>query len=187
MWILASASPRRRDLLRAAGLEFEIIPAHVDESVLPGEPPRGYVRRVARAKANAVPGFRVLAADTIVVLDGAILGKPADPEAARASLAALSGREHTVHTAVVVRADRRCVTQLCTTRVSFRRLSPHDIDTYLATREPYDKAGGYGIQGPGALLVDRLRGSYTNVMGLPLAETLALVARFKAARFNRAE
>jgi septum formation protein len=180
MVILASASPRRRDLLSSAGVAFVVRPADVDETVHPDEPPRAYVRRVARAKADAVAGDRVLAADTIVTLDEQVLGKPADPDAARALLERLSGRTHTVFTAVVLRAGARHQERLCATQVRFRVLSSRDIDAYLATGEPYDKAGGYGIQGPGALLVDRLRGSYTNVMGLPLKETLALLARHGA-------
>ncbi len=180
MLILASASPRRRELLQSAGIHFEVCPADLDERVLPGEPPRAYAGRVAREKALAVPGARVLAADTVVALEGEVLGKPADADEARRLLQALSGRTHTVYTAVALRVDRRVHQRICATQVRFRELSERDIEWYVGTSEPYDKAGGYGIQGQGGALVDRLRGSYTNVIGLPLRETLALLARFGA-------
>lgn len=157
---------------------FEVRPADLDERVHEAEAPRPYARRVAREKALAVPGDRVLAADTVVSLDGAVLGKPAGPEEARSLLLALSGRTHTVYTAVALRVADRLHERVCATQVGFRVLSERDIAWYLATGEPYDKAGGYGIQGHGGALVDRLRGSYTNVIGLPLRETLALLARF---------
>ncbi|MFZ5476491.1 MAG: Maf family protein [Myxococcota bacterium] len=157
-------------------MTFEVRPAHADETPLPGEDPRVYARRIARAKATAVAGDAVLAADTVVALDGRIFGKPGDPPEARAMLRALSGRTHLVHTAVCLRASRT-YERLVTSRVTFRALTERDVAWYLATGEPFDKAGGYGIQGDGALLVDRLQGSYTNVMGLPLRETLALLDR----------
>lgn len=179
MLLLASASPRRRELLRAAGVAFTVTPADIDESMLPGETPRAYVRRVATAKASAVaarePGRRVLAADTTVALDGRVLGKPADAAEATAMLSALAGRTHEVHTAVVVLDGRRVRRRVVTTRVRFRALTAAEIDTYIATGEPFDKAGGYGIQGAGGALVDDVRGSYTNVVGLPLAQALALL------------
>lgn len=179
MLLLASASPRRRDLLSAAGVAFTVAPADIDESRLPGEDPRAYVRRVATAKARAVavraPGARVIAADTTVALDGHVLGKPADAADATAMLTALSGRTHHVHTAVVVIDAGRVRRRVVTTQVRFRALRPDEIAAYIATGEPFDKAGGYGIQGAGGALVDHVRGSYTNVVGLPLAQALALL------------
>ena len=178
MLILASASPRRRALLEGAGVSFVVRPADLDEAVLPGEEPRAYARRVARDKALAVEGERVLAADTVVALDGRVLGKPADAEEARRILGELSGRTHTVYTAVALRVGSKVHERVCATQVRFRTLSGRDIDGYVATGEPFDKAGGYGIQGHGGALVDRLRGSYTNVIGLPLRETLALLEKY---------
>ncbi len=180
MLILASASPRRRSLLASAGVAFEVRPADVDEGVLPGEPPRLYARRVARDKARAVEGHFVLAADTVVAMDGVVLGKPADHEEACRTLETLSGRTHTVYTAVALRVGRRLHERICATQVRFRALTGPEIAAYVDTGEPFDKAGGYGIQGHGGALVDHLRGSYTNVIGLPLRETLALLARFGA-------
>lgn len=177
MLILASASPRRAALLRSAGVDFVVAPTAADETPLPGEDPRAYVRRVARAKAALAPDRPALAADTTVALDRAMLGKPADPDEARAMLARLSGREHRVHTAVVLLAGGRRWTRTVTTTVRFRVLTPADVDRYVATGEPLDKAGAYGIQGEGGALVARVSGSYTNVVGLPLAETLELLAR----------
>lgn len=175
--VLASASPRRRELLRAAGVEFVVRPADVDETRLPGEAPRAYALRVAREKALAVDAPLVLAADTVVSLGDVVFGKPADAAEARAALAALSGVEHRVLTAVVLRQGARVHACTCVTRVRFRLLQPADLDAYIATGEPFDKAGGYGIQGQGGTLVDRLSGSYTNVIGLPLKETLTLLAK----------
>lgn len=176
--VLASASPRRRQLLASAGVAFEVRPADLDEAVLAGEAPRAYARRVAVDKARAVPGDPVLAADTVVDLEGRVLGKPAHAAEARAILAALSGRTHRVHTAVALRRGERVHARVCTTAVTFRRLSADEIAAYVQTGEPFDKAGGYGIQGHGGALVDRVRGSYTNVIGLPLRETLALLRRW---------
>lgn len=176
--VLASASPRRRMLLASAGVSFEVRPADIDERVHPGEDPRTYARRVAREKALAVDAPRVLAADTVVALDERVLGKPSDADEARAILGTLSGRTHRVYTAVALRVGARVHERLCATAVSFRALSAEEIDAYLATGEPFDKAGAYGIQGHGGALVDRVRGSYTNVIGLPLRETLALLARW---------
>ncbi len=182
--VLASASPRRAALLYAAGVSFEVRPADLDETPLPGEAPRAYARRVARAKARAVhahDGETVLAADTVVALGARILGKPDSTEAARAMLSDLSGRTHAVHTAVAVRVGTRIIGRTVTTRVRFRSLSEADIARYLATGEPYDKAGGYGIQGEGGALVARVVGSYTAVVGLPLEETLVLLDQARGA------
>lgn len=177
MFVLASASPRRRQLLAAAGLSFVVTPADLDEAVLPGEAPRDYVRRVARAKARAVPGAAVLAADTTVDLDGEILGKPVDAADAAAMIRRLAGRAHRVHTGVALRVEGRVYGFVQTTPVHFRPLTDAEIAAYVGTGDPLDKAGAYGIQSAGGAVVDRLRGSYTNVMGLPLRETVALLRR----------
>jgi septum formation protein len=184
--VLASQSPRRRELLASVGLPVVVRPAGADESVRPGEAPGAYVLRVARDKAEAVPsapGELVLAADTAVVLDGAILGKPADDAEARHMLRSLSGRTHVVLTGVHVRAapapgaPPREGSELVSTAVRFRDLTGPEIDWYVATGEPADKAGAYAVQGIGGAFVAGVAGSVTNVVGLPLAETLALLAR----------
>lgn len=181
MLILASASPRRRELLTGAGITFTVQPADTDETWLPGELPRAYVLRVAREKARSVaalrPGARVLAADTTVAMDDRVLGKPVDAAHAAAMLGDLAGREHAVHTAIVLVTGSRVTHRVVSTRVRFRPLTSQEIEDYIATGEPFDKAGGYGIQGRGGALVDVVHGSYTNVVGLPLAETLALLGR----------
>ena len=182
MLILASGSPRRRELLSSAGVSFEVRPADVDESVRPGEAPRAYAVRVATDKANAVAGPLVLAADTVVALGDDVLGKPRDVEDARRTLERLSGRTHRVFTAVVLSNAGRVKSRLVSTEVTFRVLTVADIDRYVSTGEPMDKAGAYGIQGLGGALVDRVRGSYTNVIGLPLRETLALLDRWGGRR-----
>lgn len=178
--ILASASPRRAELLQQIGLTFTVCPADIDETPGAGETPEGYVERLAREKALAVsrsaPGCLVLGSDTTVVLDGRILGKPADAGAARVTLAQLSGATHQVMTAVAVARDDRCQSRLVVTDVEFRALSTDEIDAYIATGEPMDKAGSYGIQGLGGIFVNNLRGSYSAVVGLPLQETAALLA-----------
>ncbi|MCK6549701.1 Maf family protein [Myxococcota bacterium] len=162
-------------LLEAAGVALQIVVPHVDESILPGERPIPYGLRVATKKAEAVVGNLVLAADTVVALDGEILAKAADVEDAVRMLTMLSGRTHTVHTAVVVRAGARLLSDVVSTSVRFRVLTEREIRAYVASGEPMDKAGAYGIQGLGGALVADVRGSYTNVVGLPLEETLALV------------
>ncbi len=173
--ILASNSPRRKDLLRQIGLEFSIDPADVDERVLPGESPEEYAVRVALDKARlaasrAVAGI-VIAADTIVVVGDEILGKPADAGDAERMLKMLSGKAHRVITGLVVMdaATGRTLTRTSITRVWFRRLMQQEIVSYIATGEPLDKAGAYGIQERGALLVDKIEGCYFNVVGLPLS------------------
>lgn len=171
--VLASASPRRAELLRAAGFAFVVDPVEVDESVLPGETPEGHVRRLARAKASAAavrhPGRPVLGADTVVVIDGRILGKPADDREARGMLAALSGRVHHVFTGVAVARDGQVREAVDVSAVTMARLSPAEIEAYVATGEPRDKAGAYAIQGRAARFVDRLEGSFSGVVGLPVA------------------
>ena len=180
--ILASASPRRRELLAACGLSFQIIPAAIDERPHPNEPPEVYVRRLALAKAAAVaqghPGAVVLGADTIVTIDQALLGKPRDLDEARQMLGRLSGNVHEIVTGVAVLAVERAASEVVTSRVLMRRVTEATIAWYLATGEPFDKAGAYAVQGLGGALVEWVEGSYTNVVGLPLTETLALLRRF---------
>ena len=177
--MLASSSPRRRDLLRLAGLEPRLRTAAVDERVQPGEDPLCYVTRLAAAKARAVgrhPGEVVVAADTSVVLGGEVLGKPKDERDAASMLERMSGRTHLVATGVAVRGvDDRCVQRVVTTQVHMAPLSPARIAAYVATGEPRDKAGAYAIQGRGAALVASIEGSWTNVVGLPLVETLNML------------
>ncbi len=179
--VLASQSPRRRELLQQLGLAFEVRPANADEAVLAGEPPRDYVLRVAREKARAVEGDVVLAADTAVVLAGEVLGKPGDPDDARRMLRALSGSRHEVLTGVCVRraAPGPAVELdvIVSTEVVFVPLSARAVDWYVSTGEPLDKAGAYAIQGAGGAFVAEIRGSVSNVVGLPLVETAALLAR----------
>ena len=179
--VLASGSPRRADLLARLGLDPEIRPAAVDETPLAGEPPLALVIRLADAKARAVQDPTadevVLAADTMVVLDGEALGKPRDDAEAAGMLRRLSGRTHEVLTALaVIRGERRHATTV-TTGVRFRALTDTEVAWYLATGEPRDKAGAYALQGAGAALVDHLDGSDTNVIGLPLAATVQLLRR----------
>lgn len=179
-FVLASASPRRRALLRSVGIEPEVHPSNVDERILPGEVPITYARRVAIAKAEACRVQRpALAADTVVAQAGTVFLKAADPDVVRRTLTRLSAARHTVHTAVALRTggpDAPVRTIHVSTKVRFRRLSPEDIERYVATEEPFDKAGSYGIQGAGGALVAAIEGSYTNVVGLPLEETLELLA-----------
>ncbi len=178
--VLASASPRRRELLAGLGVTFEVSPADVDERVHPGEDARAYVRRVAREKAakaaQGAAGKRVLAADTSVVLDDEVLGKPSDAEDAKRMLRRLSGRAHWVFTAVALDGPSRDEL-LVETRVHFRELTEGEIAWYVSTGEPLDKAGAYGIQGRAGMFVERIEGSPSNVIGLPLAETVALLER----------
>jgi septum formation protein len=171
--ILASASPRRVDLLREAGYAFDVEPADVDESEAAGEPPRAYVLRVAALKGGVVaaahPDAVVLAADTTVVVDGQMLAKPADDEDARRMLGLLSGRTHEVLTGVVVVRAGRQSSAVVGTRVRFRPMTAADINWYVASGEPRDKAGAYGVQGLAARFVEAIDGSYSNVVGLPVA------------------
>jgi septum formation protein len=180
--VLASGSPRRRELLASLGLEFEVRPVDLDETPRPGEHPEAYVARLARAKAAAAlrPGELVLAADTVVVLDGELLGKPSDPAAARAMLGRLAGREHTVHTGVELAEDTgsgaRRAGAVATSRVRIAPMEEATIAWYVATGEPLDKAGAYAIQDLGALFVETVDGNYTNVVGLPLPTVHRLFA-----------
>ncbi len=176
--LLASASPRRRELLSSLGLSFEVTAADIDESVRQGERPRAYVERVAAQKAAAVaarnPGALVLAADTSVVVDGEVLGKPRDASDACAMLRRLSGRSHAVLSAVALDGLFRAGVVVETT-VELCALSDEEIAWYVSTGEPMDKAGAYAVQGRGGALVRRLHGSASNVVGLPLAETIELL------------
>ena len=178
--ILASQSPRRRDLLDLIGITHVVRPADIDESVLPDEAPIPHCERLARSKAATLavrsPDAVVIAADTIVVLDGEILGKPADGGEARATLARLSGRTHTVHTAMAVALGGQTVSAVESVQVTFRPLTADEIAAYVATGEPMDKAGAYGIQGFGATIVERIDGDYFSVMGLGLRRLVALLA-----------
>lgn len=177
--VLASQSPRRRELLAQLGIRVDVRPAHADEAVLPGEDARRYVLRVAREKVRAVAGELVLAADTAVVLGGEVLGKPADAEDARRMLRALSGTVHEVLTAVCVRRASTAaeLDAVVATRVRFAPLSPGAIEWYVGTGEPLDKAGAYAIQGSGGAFVLSVDGSVSNVVGLPMAETAELLRR----------
>lgn len=176
-FVLASASPRRRELLARVGLYPEVRPVDVDESSLPSETPLEEVCRVAQAKAMASDASAVLAADTVVAIDGRSLGKPRDRVHAERLLCWLSGRTHWVHTAVVLRIGARLSTEVVTTEVRFRPLMSWEIRAYLQSGEADDKAGAYAIQGDGGSFVDRIDGSYTNVIGLPLEETMSLLKR----------
>jgi septum formation protein len=179
--ILASQSPRRRELLTLVGIEHIVSPADIDESVMPDEAPVPHCERLARAKAHVLaerhPDAVVIAADTIVVLDGDILGKPSDAAEARAIIARLSGRTHTVYTAMAVARGGRTESAVEEVAVTFRELSAEDIAEYVATGEPMDKAGAYGIQGYGATIVERIDGDYFSVMGLGLRRLVALLER----------
>ena len=176
--VLASASPRRRDLLAGLQLDFEVRSAEIDESALTDELPEDHVSRLARAKAQAVarPGELVLAADTVVVLEGRILGKPADPADAQQMLSSLTGREHDVYTGVALFEPDRdtLISALDRSEVRIAALEEDEISWYVSTGEPLDKAGSYAIQGLGALFVERVVGNYTNVVGLPLPLTRSL-------------
>ena len=173
--VLASASPRRAELLKAAGFSFEVRPADVDETPRPAEAPATYALRVARDKAMAADrpidaaDVWILAADTVVVVDGHILGKPADRSDARRMLSMLSGAVHEVLTAVVVRHNGAETSEVVSTRVRFAALTPDEIAWYVASGEPDGKAGAYAIQGLGSRFIDRIEGSWSNVVGLPVA------------------
>jgi septum formation protein len=189
---LASQSPRRRQLLTLIGIEHEVKPANIDETYLPGEEPRSHAVRLARAKVEAIamPNQVTIGSDTIVVVDGDVLGKPADGDEARRMLRRLSGRSHVVITAVAVSWRGKLVSDAQDVSVTFRDLTDDDIRAYIATGEPMDKAGAYGIQGFGATIVERVDGDYFAVMGLPLnrltrlLESLGLVYGFGPVRLG---
>jgi septum formation protein len=187
---LASASPRRAELLRQLGVEFRVHPAELDERRHAGERPGAYVERLAAAKAAAVheqlaTAAPVVGADTVVVCAGEVLGKPADSASAIEMLARLSGRTHEVLSAVAVADGQSTQTRLSVSKVRFRPTTPPERAAYCATREPLDKAGAYGIQGFAAAFVEYLEGSYSGVMGLPLFETAELLAPFELPRWLR--
>lgn len=179
--VLASASPRRAELLRAAGFAFDTLPVDVDEQVLPGESPESCVRRLASVKSAAaaarLPGADalILAADTVVVVDGGVLGKPKDDEDARRMLERLAGRHHEVATGVSLRTGRREASSVELTTVFFAPMSTADIEWYVQTKEGRDKAGAYAIQGLASRFVDRIAGSYSNVVGLPVSVVFRLI------------
>ena len=188
--ILASASPRRQELLRSVGLKFKIIPAHINENYLAGESPRQHVKRLSIDKAMVIarkyPEAWVLGADTIVVIDGLILGKPENKTQARKMLQKLSGREHKVFTGFTIAhvAAEIYRTKVIQSAVQFKTISPKEMDWYVASDEPYDKAGGYAVQGQGAFFIKSIRGSYTNVIGLPLCEVLEELKSFGTIKFR---
>jgi septum formation protein len=177
--VLASSSPRRRQLLALLGLSPEVVPSNIDETWRNGEAPAAHAERLAREKAAAVArrGAAVIGADTIVVIGGEILGKPRDEAEAQAMLRRLSGREHEVYTAVAVAHGGRVASGVARTVVRFRALDRATIAAYVATGEPMDKAGAYGIQGYGAVLVERIDGDYFTVMGLGLGLLVELLGR----------
>jgi nucleoside triphosphate pyrophosphatase len=174
---LASASPRRRDLLNLVGIDHEVRPANIDETYLPGEQPRDHAERLAREKAVAIDGSDTvtIGSDTIVVVDGQVLGKPRDRAHAAEMLRQLSGRSHIVMTGVAARWRGVLASGLEEVGVTFRQLSDDEIERYIDTGEPMDKAGAYGIQGFGATIVDRVDGDYFAVMGLPLNRLVGLL------------
>jgi septum formation protein len=192
MLILASASPRRRELLAQAGLKFTVAAANLNEDLLPDEAAAAYVQRLAEEKAQAVWNahqssdtkdnpLMVLGADTCVVCDGHILGKPADTTDARRMLELLSGRTHAVLTGLAVISGRKIVRDVEITQVTFNQLNDREIAQYIAAGEPLDKAGAYAIQGYAARWIPRIEGCYFNVMGLPIARTVALLAEVQTA------
>jgi nucleoside triphosphate pyrophosphatase len=192
--VLASASPRRAEILRNAGFEFEVIPAHIDESRWPDEAAPAFVQRLAEAKARAVAsrvnaepaknGCMIVAADTVVAVDGEILGKPGSAEEARKMLRRLSGKWHEVLTGLAVMrmhaAGERPRVVVEKTRVEFAELANAEIEEYVKTGEPFDKAGAYAIQGRGGKFIPRIKGCYFNVMGLPLARLYEILNETEA-------
>lgn len=187
--ILASASPRRHELLKGLGLSFEVFPSDVDEIFQAGETPRGHVLRLCQEKTKTAallhPDAFVLGADTIVVIDGEVLGKPASPAEAERMLERLSGRLHKVFTGFCLANRERKVeiSRVVESEVLFREITADELAWYTQSDEPYDKAGAYAVQGMGALFIKEIRGSYTNVMGLPLCEVVDVLKGAKAVRF----
>ena len=177
--VLASRSPRRSELLAAAGISFEVLAADIDETPHTNEAPEAYVERLAIEKASAVlalrPGTTVIGADTTVVIDGQILGKPADAQDATDMLRLLQGRAHDVFTGVAVASASGVLAAVAHTRVWFGVMTDEDISWYVASGQPMDKAGAYGIQGLASRFIDRIDGSYTNVVGLPVAVVFSIL------------
>ncbi len=187
--ILASSSPRRKELLQNVGIEFEIVAPYADESLLGSENPKDYVLRLATEKALSVSlnlegDFLVIGADTVVVVDNEILGKPSNEEDARVMLSKISGREHNVLTAFCIAQPKNNIlhSEVVDTKVNVKTLEPKQIQGYIKTGEPMDKAGAYGIQGIGAFMVREISGSYTNVVGLPLVEVIEALDKLGALR-----
>jgi len=189
-FILASASPRREELLRSVGLKFKILPASVNEDYMDGETPRQHVRRLSQDKARALahkyPDAWVLGADTIVVIDDLILGKPKNKKQAQQMLERLSGREHKVFTGFTLArmASKTTKTTVIQSVVKFKPINAEEMEWYISCDEPYDKAGGYAVQGKGAYFIKAIRGSYTNVIGLPLCEVLEELKKLNAINFG---
>lgn len=185
MLILASASPRRAELLKAAGIDFTVKVSDIDESLIVGESPRDYVLRLSREKALAVAGKGdlVLGADTTVVIDsahgGEIAGKPVDEQDARRMLKLLSGRRHEVLTGVSLVLDDRIISEVEVTQVEFALMTDLEIDWYISTGEPMDKAGAYGIQGYASRFIERIDGNYSNVVGLPVQLVYTMLKKMK--------
>jgi len=188
--VLASRSPRRYELLKQVGLECDVIPSRIEENFVKGESPRKHVLRLAEAKAldvgNQYSDRWIIAADTIVYIDHSILGKPKSREEAKKMLRRLSGKEHWVLTGFSVhhlqkgKGDREAVR----TAVKFKKLTQPEMEWYIQTGEPFDKAGGYGIQGIGSFMIESIHGSYTNVVGLPLCELMKMLVRLGALRIT---
>ena len=188
--ILASQSPRRKYLLTQAGLEFDVLPSHIDENALAMDRPAPYTCTLSRLKAQEIsalhPDSWVIAADTIVVIEDEILGKPDDLEQARDMLYRLSGQTHQVYTGYTICCDteKKAITDSICTDVIFKQLSDEEIEWYISTGEPFDKAGAYAIQGLGTFLVKRINGSYTNVVGLPVCEVIEHLIRERVVRIT---
>jgi septum formation protein len=188
--ILASKSPRRRYLLKQAGLNFVVIPSEIDESQFACDDPEGFVRVLAESKAGDIskkyPESWVIGADTIVLIEGMVLGKPNNKNEAREMLGRLSGKTHTVMTGYAVCCEKKSVSfsEVIKTEVIFKALSPDEIEWYINTDEPFDKAGAYAIQGLGTFLVKRINGSYTNVVGLPVCEVIEFLIQHKVVGLN---
>ncbi len=187
--ILASQSPRRKELLEQAGLIFKIMAAEIDEDAVPLAPPRDYVKNLSRIKADHIAkgleNHWVIGADTIVVVEGNILGKPKTREDSIRMLTRLNNKQHSVFTGFTICNHTRgeVITKAIETKVTFKNLSERQIQWYAATEEPYDKAGGYGIQGIGAFLVRKISGSYSNVVGLPVCEVIETLTNFGIIQF----
>jgi septum formation protein len=188
--ILASASPRRKEMLRLLGLRFSILHSDVDEAPSPGELPEHYALRLSEAKARVVadmrPGRWVLGADTIVTIDDELLGKPRTTDEARCMIRKLSGRDHTVITAfALVNSGRtEVIRRAVASQVRFKDVSDDEVEWYVATDEPYDKAGGYAVQGKASFLVSEIHGSWTNVVGLPLCEVVEALKELGLVNFR---
>jgi septum formation protein len=188
--ILASASPRREEMLRMLGLRFSILQSNVDENPRTAESPEDYALRLSEMKARAVAGMRpghwVLGADTIVTIDDELLGKPRTTDEARIMIRKLSGREHTVITAfTLVNSEHpELVRRAVASQVRFKNIPDDEVEWYVATDEPYDKAGGYAVQGKASFLISEIRGSYTNVVGLPLCEVVEALKKLGLVDFK---